>query len=91
MEQLRPHLVVTDLYMPLMDGLTLMWAARERGFKGQFVIVSGYSDFQIARSALKLKPAGYLLKPGGYYRSGPHTHRPGRDGRDAGAGARGAG
>lgn len=63
MEQLRPHLVVKDLYMPLMDGLTLMRAARERGFKGQFVIVSGYSDFQIARSALKLKPAGYLLKP----------------------------
>lgn len=63
MEQLRPHLVVTDLYMPLMDGLTLMQAARESGFEGQFIIVSGYSDFQIARSALKLKPAGYLLKP----------------------------
>lgn len=63
MEQLHPHLVVTDLYMPLMDGMTLMQAARESGFEGQFVIVSGYSDFQIARSALKLKPAGYLLKP----------------------------
>ena len=63
MERLRPHLVVTDLYMPLMDGLTLMQAARERGFVGQFVIVSGYSDFQLARSSLKLKPAGYLLKP----------------------------
>ena len=41
----------------------LMQAARESGFEGQFIIVSGYSDFQIARSALKLKPAGYLLKP----------------------------
>ena len=63
MEQLHPHLVVTDLYMPLMDGMTLMQAARESGFEGQFVIVSGYSDFQIVRSAVKLKPAGYLLKP----------------------------
>lgn len=59
----KPDLIVTDLRMPETDGLTLMARARESGYDGQFLIVSGYSDFGIAQQAMQYKVAGYLLKP----------------------------
>lgn len=61
--EIQPDLVVTDLYMPLLDGLGLMEAARQEGYTGEFLIVSGYSEFSYAHRALSLKAAGYLLKP----------------------------
>jgi two-component system, response regulator YesN len=60
---LKPDLIVTDIRMPGMSGLELLTVSREAGFDGQFVIVSGYSDFNYARSALQIGVAGYLLKP----------------------------
>ena len=59
----HPDLIVTDIRMPEMGGLELVTAAQQAGFTGQFVIVSGYSDFCYARKALQLGVAGYLLKP----------------------------
>lgn len=63
LREIQPDLVVTDLYMPLLDGLGLMEAARQEGYTGEFLIVSGYSEFSCAHRALSLKAAGYLLKP----------------------------
>ena len=59
----RPDLIVSDIRMPGMNGLELMEAARTRGFDGQFVIVSGYGDFDYAKQAMRVGVAGYLLKP----------------------------
>ncbi len=59
----KPHLIMTDIRMQDMDGLTLMAAARERGYEGAFIIVSGYSDFEYAKKAMRIGVAGYLLKP----------------------------
>ena len=59
----RPDLIVTDIRMPGMDGLALMQAARAQGFAGEFVVVSGYGDFEYAQHALRIGVAGYLLKP----------------------------
>ncbi len=59
----KPHLIVTDIHMQDMDGLTLMASARERGYEGSFIVVSGYSDFEYAKKAMRLGVAGYLLKP----------------------------
>ncbi len=58
-----PQLIVTDIHMQDMDGLELMASAREQGYEGAFIAVSGYSDFEYAQKAMRIGVAGYLLKP----------------------------
>ncbi|MFD2673649.1 response regulator [Marinicrinis sediminis] len=62
-EQVEPDLVITDVYMPVMDGLTFIEKLRERGFPGKIIILSGYQDFEYARQALRLQVDDYLTKP----------------------------
>jgi len=59
----RPDLILTDIRMPVLDGLGL--AARVRTeFPGlPLVIVSGHQEFEYARQALALGVVDYLLKP----------------------------
>lgn len=56
-------LVITDITMPVMDGLDLIRRAAEIGCNVKFVIVSGYSEFEYARTAMKYGISEYLLKP----------------------------
>ncbi len=58
-----PDLIVTDIYMPGMDGIALMAHLRARGYDGEFLIVSGYGEFEKAREALRMGASGYILKP----------------------------
>lgn len=62
-EQLEPDLLITDIRMPLMDGLTLCRRVREMLPATEFVILSGFDDFEYARQAIEVKTMGYLLKP----------------------------
>ncbi len=62
-EKERPELVLTDIRMPRMDGLKLLEGIREKDSKAQVVILSAYSDFEYARSALTYGASDYLLKP----------------------------
>ncbi|WP_336785206.1 response regulator transcription factor [Paenibacillus sp. MMO-177] len=60
----KPDLVVTDIRMPIMDGLELISQMRQEGHKQtKFVVMSGYSDFEYARRALQLGVSHYLTKP----------------------------
>lgn len=63
-EELQPDLVVTDVNMPLMDGLAMIaaWQA-EHNQSVRFVILSGYSEFEYAQRALRYGVNHYLLKP----------------------------
>jgi two-component system, response regulator YesN len=58
-----PHIVVTDIRMPLIGGIELIRAARNEGFRVKFVIISGYAEFEYAEQALNMGVSGYLLKP----------------------------
>ncbi|AIQ28280.1 AraC family transcriptional regulator [Paenibacillus sp. FSL P4-0081] len=58
-----PDIVITDIYMPVMSGLTMMEHLRKEGFKGKIIILSGYSDFEHARQALRLQVSDYVSKP----------------------------
>ena len=62
-EQLSPDLVVTDIRMPVMDGITLLSRVREQFPFTKFIITSGFSDFEYARKAIHLGVSDYLLKP----------------------------
>lgn len=61
-KQLRPHLVITDIRMPGMDGLDLIKRAKEEELDPVFVVVSGYADFVYAQKAILYGAAGYILK-----------------------------
>lgn len=59
----EPGLVLLDIRMPGMYGTELMERARADGYNGHFIILSGYSDFKYAQSALHLGASFYLTKP----------------------------
>lgn len=56
-------ILITDVKMPLMDGLELSRIARKTQQHIDIVICSGYDEFEYARSALRLGVVNYLLKP----------------------------
>lgn len=62
-EKLEPDLIITDIRMPLMDGLTLCRKAKAILPMVQCIILSGYDDFEFAKQAIDLKAINYLLKP----------------------------
>ena len=62
-EQTNPDLVITDIRMPVMDGLALVKEMRERSIETEVVIISGYDTFDYARQALRYGVKDYLLKP----------------------------
>ncbi|MBP1966132.1 response regulator transcription factor [Paenibacillus aceris] len=62
-EACKPDLVVTDIRMPVIDGLELIDRVQKAGNDPVFIILSGYNDFEYARSALRYGVKHYLLKP----------------------------
>ena len=56
-------LVITDLRMPGMDGLQLIERIRSLGKTLPIIILTGYDEFEYARTALHFGVAEYLLKP----------------------------
>ena len=62
-EELQPDLIITDIRMPLMDGLTMCAEIRKRLPASRFMILSGFDDFEYARQAIELRTMAYLLKP----------------------------
>lgn len=57
-------LILADIQMPVMDGLELIEILRrDKISDAYFVILSGYSDFEYARQALRFDCMDYLLKP----------------------------
>lgn len=57
------HIVVTDISMPEMDGLTLLRKIREKEEQVCFIILTGYDEFDYAREAIRLGVENYILKP----------------------------
>jgi two-component system response regulator YesN len=58
-----PDVVITDITMPLMDGLKLTCELRERYPTVKTVILTGFDDFKFAQQAIKYGVSDYLLKP----------------------------
>ena len=60
---LNPDVVVLDINMPELDGLTFIDRALTAGFSGKFIIVSGYEDSAYLKRAFELHVADYIIKP----------------------------
>ena len=61
--QIQPDLIITDIKMPFMDGLSLIELVRKELPKTKVVIISGYDDFSYAQQAISMSVEQYLLKP----------------------------
>lgn len=62
-EQLRPDVVMTDIKMPFMDGLTFCRRLKESQMSAKIVIFSGFDEFEYAKEAITLEVEEYILKP----------------------------
>lgn len=59
----NPHVVITDIRMPVMDGLAMILKAQGEGAQSSYVIISAYRDFEYARTAIRCGVREYILKP----------------------------
>ncbi|MBO5372451.1 MAG: response regulator [Lachnospiraceae bacterium] len=59
----EPDVLITDIKMPFMDGLTLSRLVKKDLPNTKIIIISGYDDFEYARQAISLGIEQYLLKP----------------------------
>ncbi|GIO44867.1 response regulator [Paenibacillus apis] len=58
-----PHMIISDIRMPGLDGISLMKEVMAESAKRLFIFISGYSEFEYAREALREGAFDYLLKP----------------------------
>ncbi|HBR30390.1 MAG TPA: DNA-binding response regulator, partial [Firmicutes bacterium] len=56
-------IVITDLKMPVIDGLELIAKIQEEHPEIVFVVLSGYGEFELAKQAMRYGVKHYLLKP----------------------------
>ncbi len=62
-EQIMPDVVLTDIKMPFMDGLTLCRQLKQQLPAVRLIVFSGFDDFEYARQAIGMNVFEYLLKP----------------------------
>jgi two-component system response regulator YesN len=58
-----PDLIISDIRMPQMDGITFIKLCKERFPEIRIVVLSGYSDFEYMKAAIQFGVKDYLLKP----------------------------
>lgn len=61
-DKFQVDIIITDLKMPVMDGLTLINELKKRDYAGVILVLSNYSDFELVRAALTQGASDYLLK-----------------------------
>ena len=59
----KPDILLTDIRMPIVDGLELIRQVRESDPGVTFLIISGYDDFHYAQRAIQLGVSDYFIKP----------------------------
>lgn len=61
--EIRPQIVITDIRMPGIDGLSLIGMLKERLPECQVIVITGYDDFRLAQAALRAGATDLILKP----------------------------
>ena len=60
--EMEPDIVITDIRMVRLSGLDLIERCREEGVRSQFIIISGYNEFEYAKAALRMEVLDYILR-----------------------------
>ncbi|MBR4183714.1 MAG: response regulator [Lachnospiraceae bacterium] len=61
--ELKPDLIISDIRMPFMDGLTFCSRAKELFPDIRIILLTGYEEFEYARKAIDIGVERYLTKP----------------------------
>ena len=61
--EIRPEILITDIRMPEMDGIELIREIKKLDLNIKITILSGYSDYDYLKAAIRLGVDNYLLKP----------------------------
>ncbi len=59
----QPDIILTDIRMPVMDGLEMIRALRGVDFPAEFIVLSGYAEFSYAKKAIELGVRDFITKP----------------------------
>src|SRR5215510_15351990 len=62
-QDIKPDILITDIRMPFMDGLTLSRVVKKNLPWIKIIILSGHDEFEYARKAISIGIDEYLLKP----------------------------
>lgn len=62
-ERLSPDILITDINMPIIDGIKFSEMVIQSRSKTKIVILSGYDDFKYAQKSIKIGVSDFLLKP----------------------------
>lgn len=63
MKSLHPDVLITDIQMPVMNGLDLIGKAKEEDSDLVSIVISGYQEFEYAKTAMRYGVTDYILKP----------------------------
>jgi Response regulator containing CheY-like receiver domain and AraC-type DNA-binding domain len=62
-KDLRPDFIITDVDMPLLNGLEMASRLRDEGHESSFIFISCFDDFNFVQRAMEMKAFKYVLKP----------------------------
>lgn len=61
--QHKPHIIVTDIKMPLLNGLEFIKRVKEVQAETEIILISAYADFDYVKKAIEIGCSNYILKP----------------------------
>ena len=63
LEEYDPDIMITDIQLPVMNGIELSKRAREEGHACKIVFLTGYDNYEYMKSAFQVQAVDYILKP----------------------------
>lgn len=60
---IKIEIIITDIKMPVCNGLSMIETLNSEGYTCHFIVISGFDDYAFVREAMKLGACDYLLKP----------------------------